>query len=540
MTHRPVSGSSLPRASGGVTMSDADWEKLCCEDDLKEGILAGFDLGKRRVVALRHNGAIHACSGKCTHYGAPLEQGFLKAHSITCPWHQARFDVTSGEMKAAPALDHLKHYETKVENGAVYVRLSMRARPSPKPETEHKIFAIVGAGAAGNAAAETLREEGFAGRIILISPETDLPYDRPSLSKDYLAGKAKPEWIPLRSREFYRERGIEFVQGRRATAVDADRRTVTLEGGEKLSWDSLLLATGGKPRPLGIPGETMKGVFLLRSFRDAEQIVNALEGARRVAVIGASFIGLEAAAALRQRKLEVSVIAPETVPLGKIFGEDIGAWLKGIHENQGVRFYLGRKPVEIAGSESVKGVRLDNGTEVAADLVVAGVGVSPILDYLSGTAMVNENSVPVDPRLRTSAPGVFAAGDIASVPYAPIGRRIRVEHWAVAERQGQHAARAMLGLAKPYDEIPFFWTRQYDMSLCYLGWAMSYDRIAYRGRIGEEGILAGYFEKGKLLAVASLRRSMELMILGELMKEGVPVSFDQFQNESLDFRTLIF
>ena len=372
-----------------------------------------------------------------------------------------------------------------------------------------------------------------------MSPEDDLPYDRPNLSKDYLAGKSKPEWIPLRSEEFYTDKNIEFIKARKVTAIDTKEHTATLNGGETLTWDRLLLASGSRPRSLNIPGENMKGVYLLRSRRDSEAIVRALAGARKAVVIGSSFIGLEVAAALRQRKLEVSIVAPEIVPLGKVFGEDIGIWLKGLHESQGVRFYMGRKPVEIVGSGSVSGVRLDDGSSLSADLVVAGIGVTPVLEYLSGTGIANENAVPVDAHLQTSADRVFAAGDIAAVPYAPLNRRIRVEHWVVAERQGQHAARSMLGLMRPYDEIPFFWTRQYEMSLCYIGWTVSFDRVAYRGTIGKEGILAGYYEKDKLHAVASLRRSMELGILGELLKAGRAVPFEQFEDEKLDLRTLL-
>jgi NADPH-dependent 2,4-dienoyl-CoA reductase/sulfur reductase-like enzyme/nitrite reductase/ring-hydroxylating ferredoxin subunit len=520
-------------------MSHNEWQKLAREDDLQEGVLSAFKLGKSKVIAIRHNGAIHVCAGECTHYSGPLEKGLLRGHIVTCPWHNARFDFRNGEMKAAPALDHLKCYETKVEDGVVYVRPVVRARPAVNLETTHLTYVIIGAGAAGNAAAETLREEGFSGRVILVSPENDLPYDRPTLSKDFLAGKAKPEWIPLRSSKFYADQKIEFIQGRKVTAIDGSTHTVTLDGGERIPWDRLLLATGSRPRPLGIPGENMKGVFLLRSRRDSEQIVSALEGARKAAVIGTGFIGMEVAASLRQRDLEVSVISPQTIPLGKVFGDDIGIWLKELHESQGVRFFMGKKPVEFVGSGKVGAVRLDDGSVIDADLVVAGIGVTPALEYLSGTAIVDENSVPVDSHLETLMAGVFAAGDIAAVPYAPLNRRIRVEHWVVAERQGQHAARAMLGMMKPFDEVPFFWTRQYDISLCYIGWAVTFDRVAYRGTISKEGILAGYYEKNKLRAVASLRRSLELIILGELLKAGTAVSFEQFENEKLDLRTLL-
>ncbi len=519
-------------------MAENEWQRLCSEGDLKESVPAAFDLGKNRVLAVRQGKIIHACGGKCTHYGAPLEQGFLRGHILTCPWHNAKFDITTGNMKTAPALGHLKHYETRIEGGGVYVRPVAAPAPRLRPETASRTILILGSGAAGNAAAETLRDEGFAGRLVLVSPEEALPYDRPNLSKDFLAGKAKPEWIPLHSRKFYDDRNIQFVKGK-ATTVDAAARAIMLDSGEKLSWDCLLLATGAKPRPLNIPGANRQGVFVLRSLVDSEEIVKALDGARSAVVVGASFIGLEAASALRQRGLEVCVVGPEEIPLGKVFGEQIGTWLKGIHESQGVRFHMGRTPVEVTGGGRVEGLKLDDGTLVTADVVIVGIGVTPALDYLPATGIVSENAVPVDSCLRTSWDGIFAAGDIAAVPYAPISRRIRVEHWAVAQRQGQHAARAMLGSSEPFSEIPFFWTRQHEMSLCYLGWAAAYDRIVFRGALGKEGFLAGFYEKDMLRAVASLRRSTDLNILGELLKDGIAVSPEEFADERKDLQAML-
>lgn len=520
-------------------MADTEWQKIVRDSELEEGVPAAFDLEKSKILLVRLQGSICACGAKCTHYGAPLDKGLLHGKISTCPWHNARFDVTSGRVEAAPALSHLKWYETKIENGDVYIRAKVRPAPESRPETAGQTFVILGAGAAGNAAAETLRDEGFAGRLILVSPEEDLPYDRPALSKDFLAGKSKSEWIPLHSRKFYDDRRIELLAGRRATAVDAGKRTVALDSGETLSWDRLLLATGGRPRSLRIPGKDLPGVFSLRSFRDAEAIAKQAGIAKSAAVVGAGFIGMEAASALRQRGLEVHLIAPEKAPLANIFGDEIGQWLKALHEGQGVKFRLGQKPVEIVGKGKVEGVRLDDGTLVAADLVVAGIGIEPVAEYLSGTNLVGDNGVPVDACLRTSIDGVFAAGDIAAVPYSPANQRIRVEHWAVAERQGQHAARAMLGSADPYRETPFFWTRQYDTSLCYAGWAKTCDRIAYRGKMDADGFLAGFYEKDRLLAVASVRRNMDFMILGELLREGVGISFDQFADEKIDLRNFL-
>ncbi len=375
--------------------------------------------------------------------------------------------------------------------------------------------------------------------MILISQENALPYDRPNLSKDYLAGKGKPEWLPLRSPGFYEERRIELKTGHKAISIDTGTRTVTLDSGDKLTGDRLLLATGGTPRSLQIPGNEKEGVFLLRSRRDAEAIMQAAERARSVVVIGASFIGLEVASALSQRNLQVSIVAPESLPLHRIVGEQIGVWLKAVHENHGVQLHLSRTPAEILGSGSVEAVMLDDGTVLEANLVVAGIGVTPALDYLAGTDLAQGSGIPVDACMKTSAEGIYAAGDIAAVPYGPVRQRIRVEHWVVAERQGQHAARAMLGSVEPYKEIPFFWTRQYDISLKYMGWARSFDKIAYRGRVGDEGFLAGFYDKDALLAAASFRRDVDLIIVGELLKAGVAIPFDRFADDKADLRSLL-
>ena len=518
---------------------DKGWQKLTEETKFVEGVPLAFPLDKGKVLGIRLDGVIYVCGGKCTHYGAPLEQGFLRGSIITCPWHTARFDVKSGRMEAAPALDHLKCYETKVENGDVYVLLAPKVPYAQKLDTVNRTFLIIGAGAAGNAAAETLRNEGFSGRVILISPEATLPYDRPNLSKEFLAGKAKPEWLPLRSPGFYEERRIELRTGHKVIGIDTGARAVALDNGERLTGDRLLLATGGRPRSLEIPGKEKEGVFLLRSRQDAEAIIQAVQRARSAVVIGASFIGLEVASALRQRNLEVSIVAPETLPLRRVFGERIGTWLKGIHEDHGVRLHLNRTVAEILGSSSVEAVMLEDGTVLEADLVVAGIGITPVLDYLAGTDLVKENGIPVDACLRTSVEGVYAAGDIAAVPYGPLGQRIRVEHWVVAERHGQHAARAMLGSTEPYKEIPFFWTRQYDISLGYLGWAKSFDKVAYRGNLGNEGFVAGFYQKDSLLAVASFRRNVDLIIVGELLKAGIAIPFEQFADDKADLRSLL-
>jgi len=520
-------------------MADAQWKKVANESDLKEGVPVAAKAGKDKILLVRLDGQIHAVGNQCPHYGAKLSDGAVVGHSVTCPWHGARFDVTTGRLEAAPALDHLAKYPVKIENGAVYVGEPKKTK-FPKIEgTDERAFVIVGGGAAGNAAAETLRREGFAGRILLLTAEADRPYDRPNLTKEYLTGEAKPEWMPLRSEKFYGLRQIELRTHARVTAVSPSERTVTLDGGEAVAFDALLLATGAAPRALDIPGMGLEGCFLLRSMADGRALTAAAAEASKAVVLGASFIGLEVAASLRQLGIEVHVVAPEAVPMARVFGERVGTRIQSLHEEQGVVFHLGQTAKEILGDGKVEAAAFSDGSRVDADLVVTGIGVVPVVDYLEGTGLVEDGAVPVDGRLRTKAEGIFAAGDIAVVPNARTGEPERIEHWVVAERQGQHAARAMLGSDAAYAEVPFFWTKQYDASIKYVGHARSYDRIAYRGDVDGGKFLAGYFQGGSLKAAASLGMGKEIIVLAEVLKAGTALSPEQLEHEATALAELL-
>ncbi len=520
-------------------MNATTWHKAALLSEVKEGQPAVVEVGEASVLLVRIDGQIHACAGKCTHYGAPLADGLLRGTVITCPWHNARFDVTSGRMVAPPALDHLTCYAVKVEAGAIYVR--PRSEPSeavePVAGTEDQQVVIVGAGAAGNAAAETLRREGFGGAIALVTTEPYGPYDRPNLSKDFLAGTAEPEWIPLRSDSYYAERDIALLTNHRVTRVDPGRSCVTFADGSQLGYDQLLLATGGTPRPLPVEGGDLEHVFLLRTLADAEAIIAALDGAENAVVIGAGFIGMEIAGALTERGLHVDVVALEEVPMARVFGEQVGRWLRGLHEAAGTTFHMNAQVATITGGNRVESVELADGRILPADVVVAGLGIRPAVDFLDGTGLVEEGVVPVDEHLQSGARYVYAAGDIAAVPDPRLGRRVRVEHWAVAQRQGQHAARMMLGRKEPYSEVPFFWTQQGGKSLNYAGIANNMDHIAVRGEIGGE-FLAGYYERGELRAVASLWRDIDFIAAMQILAAGKSLDPKQLEDESVDLREL--
>jgi len=514
-------------------METEKWTPLADEADLKPGQPIARTLDGKEILLVRAGHRIYACGAKCTHYGAPLNSGLIADHSITCPWHNSVFNVASGEMILPPALDHLPAYPVKIENGHIFVGSPAISPFPPLTARDPRTFVIIGAGAAGNAAAETLRRQAFAGRIIMITGEPDRPYDRPALSKDFLAGASKPQWLSLRSEKFYDQHQIELLTNSPVTAVDPDAHTVLCKSGEKIHFDRLLLATGGTPRKLDAPGTHLKNFFYLRSLADAKNILSAAQTAQKIVIIGSGLIGMEAAASLRAQNKEVHIVGRENSPLAHIFGDRVGRFFQHLHEQNGVKFLLAKTVREIVGEESVQAVVLSDGSRIDANLVIAGLGITPAVDFLKNTNLVENGAVPVDARLQTRIEGIFAAGDIALVPTAPSNKPIRSEHWVVAERQGQHAAHTMLGSPNPYREIPFFWTRQYEISLRYIGCPGEYDRIAYRGSVENGQFLAGFYAANTLTAVLAMRMDKEIIILSEMLKAGASIHPDHFEDQRI-------
>ena len=356
----------------------------------------------------------------------------------------------------------------------------------------------------------------------MLSADSSMPYDRPNLSKDYLAGNAPEEWIALRSPEFYREHRIELHLGARAMAIDVARREVQIENGSRHSYDALLIATGAEPMRLDVPGGNLPHVHYLRSLADSRAIIKKAQTAQRAVVIGASFIGLEVAASLRARKLEVHVVAPESIPMERVMGREIGGFVRHIHQEQGVRFHLGTT----AASIREENVTFTTGERLAADLVVVGIGVKPALGLAERAGLAIDRGIAVDEYLETSVPGIFAAGDLACWPDPHTGDKIRVEHWVVAERQGQTAARNMLGRREPFDAVPFFWSMHYDVPILYVGHAENWDTIEIDGRVEARDCRATYRRAGRVLAVATIGRDAE-NLRAELELERENSSGDQ-------------
>ncbi|HEY1301044.1 MAG TPA: FAD-dependent oxidoreductase, partial [Stellaceae bacterium] len=449
--------------------------------------------------------------------GGPLGEGLIVGDTVRCPWHHACFSLRSGEALAAPALSPVSCWRVERRDGRLFVREKTTPAPRrmPAPARPERML-IVGGGAAGFAAAEMLRREGYGGAITILSADEAAPYDRPNLSKDYLAGTAPEDWIPLRPEEWYAENTIELRRGTTATGLDPAGHRVLLGNGEAIAFTKLLLATGAEPVRLSVPGADAPHVRTLRSLADCRAIIAHASSGSRAVIVGASFIGLEAAAALRRRGVEVHVVAPEARPMERVMGAAFGDFVRALHETNGVHFHLGHTVSAVEGRQ----VRLDDGTRLDADLVLIGIGVRPRLDLAEKAGLTIDRGVVVNEYLETSAPDVFAAGDIARWPDPYSGERLRIEHWVVAERQGQTAARNMLGRRERYAAVPFFWTQHYDVSIDYVGHAAQWDQIEQNGDAGAHDVALRFRKDGRTLAVATIFRGRESLEAERAMEEG--------------------
>jgi NADPH-dependent 2,4-dienoyl-CoA reductase/sulfur reductase-like enzyme/nitrite reductase/ring-hydroxylating ferredoxin subunit len=466
--------------------------------------LLGHAQGEAVVVVRRGDDAF-AVGATCTHYGGPLSEGLVDGDTIRCPWHHACFSLRTGEALHAPALNDVACWSVERRADKLVV-LSKKETPKKQPSASHpKRIVVVGGGAAAQAAAEMLRREGYRGKIVMLSADPSPPVDRPNLSKDYLAGTAPEEWIPLRPPEFFAENEIELVTGKRVTAINPAAKIVVTESGQSHPYDVALLATGGEPVRLGIPGHDLPHVHYLRTLADSRAIIEASKSAKRAVIIGASFIGLEAAAALRARGVEVHAIAPEARPLEAVMGAEIGAFVRGLHEEHGVVFHL----EDTARSIDPDRVTLASGTAVPADLVVVGIGIKPNVELAEKAGIQVDRGVVVDEYLETSAKGVFAAGDIARWPDRHSGQKLRVEHWVVAERLGQVAAKNMLGQRVPCTIVPFFWSQHYDVQISYIGHAKRWDETAIAGSVAAKDCTVALRSGTKTLAVVTIGRDKQ-------------------------------
>lgn len=491
--------------------------------DLTSGVPAGEiaegqtllgHAGGEAVVVARSGGKLFAIGARCTHYGGPLHEGLVVDGTIRCPWHHAAFDLANGRMVRPPALRDLPCWSVAERDGMaivtgkvnplVAVAESHRDSQSGKPST----VIILGAGAAGTVAAVTLRREGFDGAVTLVDALDATPTDRPNLSKDYLAGNAPEDWLPLFPDSFYEENRIELLLGHRVAEIDTNAREIVFENGSRRRFDALLIATGAEPIRLDLP-EAGQPVHYLRTLADSRTIIERAKNAKRAVVIGASFIGLEVAASLRTRGLDVTVVAPESIPLERILGAELGRFILGVHGQHGVAFRLGQTVAAITET----GVTTSGGEHLPADIVVAGVGVRPNIALAEKAGLATDKGILVNEFLETSVPGIYAAGDVAKWPDPHTGERIRVEHWVVAERQGQCAARNIVRASsltrERFDAIPFFWSAHYDVAIGYVGHAQKWDATDVSGDLASNDGTVKFRAGGRVLATATIFRDRE-------------------------------
>lgn len=502
-------------------------------------------VGETDVLLIRRGDTFTALHPHCTHYGAPLVDGALSGDRIVCPWHHACFSASTGDQEEPPGIDSLESYEVRVDGNDVVVRVP--EEPSghrvlatgKRDEKDARTFVVLGGGAAGEYALEGLREKGFGGRLVLISREEELPCDRPNCSKDYLQGNAPEEWMFLRDESFYDGIDVERMLGRTVVQLDAAAKRLTFEDGDELAFDGIVVCTGGAPRKLPVDGTDLEGVHVLRSYDDARSILHEGQEAEHAVVVGASFIGMEAAFSLKQLGIEsVTVVAPETVPFAAAFGERIGRRIQKLHESNGIDFRLGHTVERFAGDGRIGNVHLDDGEVLDADLVVVGIGVRPATDFIEGLELADDGAVVVDDTLK-AADGVYAAGDIAQFPYWLADEPVRIEHWRLACQHGRLAGHNLAGEEKPYRSIPFFWTAHFGTNIRYVGHAENWDEVIYQGDPDEGAFLAFYVRDETVVAAAGTGRDREMAAVEELLRRRMIPSPEKLRGGDVDFMELL-
>ena len=463
------------------------------------------------VLLARRGSEIFAVGATCSHYSAPLVDGAVFGTELRCPWHHACFDLQTGEPTRAPALLPIATWNVERRDGRIFVTSKKSTGPS-KVSTKQGVrsVGIVGSGPAGNAVAEMLRRRGFDGTITMFAAEPAAPVDRPNLSKDYLAGTAPEEWMTLPGAE-----DVALIN-KRVTKLDAASRTLTIDDGTKQSFDAIVLATGCDVIKLPLPGSDATHVYYLRTLADSRAIIAAAQSGKRAVILGASFIALEVAASLRARNVDVTIVGPEAVPLGRILGDEVGTWIRGLHQSHGVQFKLGMTAAAIERDH----VKLADGSSLPADFVVIGVGVRPNVALAEAAGLEVDKGIVVDEFLCTSANGIYAIGDVARWPERISGRKLRVEHFVVAERHGQIAAENIVGLRKPYRDVPFFWSAHYDIALAYVGNAPHFDSVEVRGSLSDAHALVAYRKQGRVQAVATVFLDRESLAIEHAMERG--------------------
>jgi NADPH-dependent 2,4-dienoyl-CoA reductase/sulfur reductase-like enzyme/nitrite reductase/ring-hydroxylating ferredoxin subunit len=488
--------------------------------DVPENRGLEVQIGQTKIVLLRVGDQLRAFQGECPHAGAPLADGALCHGRLICPWHKAAYRIEDGALCEPPSLDSLKRYPLEVREGEVWVDDQPMSDAHTPPADDERTFAIVGAGAAGTACAAALREKGFGGRIVLIDREPEAGYDRTVLSKFVIAGEMPPQEVPpLRDASFYQTQRIEQLHGEVAR-LDCANKTLHLVDGQTLSYDAALLATGGTPKPLAVPGADLPQVFLLRSRDQAQRILDAAKPGQKALIIGDSFIAMESASALREYGLDVTVLARHAVPFAKQFGESVGKAIRARHQAHGVVYHTDGEVVRIEGTDKVEAVHLDNGQRLPADLVLVGIGVTPATEAFADLPKAKDQSLQVDGGMCVTD-GLWAVGDIATFPLN--GQPQRIEHWRLAQQQARIAASNMLGGDEHYLDVPYFWTWHFGKNYDYLGHAESWDEVEFKGDPNHPPFIGLFSKNGVVAAAVACDRERAMAMLAERMKQPLPV-----------------
>ena len=471
----------------------------------------------KKILLVRDGDAVHAYAAECPHAGGPLEEGALCNGKIICPWHKGAFDMSTGEVLEPPALVALDRYPVTVTGDDVMVSPEKLPEPVRSAVEKHAHHVVLGAGAAGAAACAALRQSGFSGRITLVGEEAYVPYDRTSLSKFVLSGEMAAADVPtLLAPDWLAQHAVERIVAK-VVSLDVSKRTIRFDNDDGLIYDAALLATGSVPKVPPISGHDLAGVYVLRNRDHAAALVDAIDKTSKVAILGSSFIGLEAASSLRKRGAQVTVISPDTVPFAKQFGERVGTMFRELHEHNGVAFRLGEKVKSLEGDAGhVKTAVLESGDHVEADVVLVGTGVTPATGFVEGLTLHKDGGVIVDAGMQ-AAPGLYAAGDVAVFPLHAGQAPLRIEHWRVAQQHARIAAQNMCGASSHYASVPYFWTYHFGKQFEYLGHANEWDDVVIDGKLDEQQFAAFYVKGDNVVAVLACDRDMQTAHLIEAM-----------------------
>ncbi|XP_067221820.1 apoptosis inducing factor mitochondria associated 4 isoform X1 [Chanodichthys erythropterus] len=519
-------------------------EMVCLESDLQDGQMKQVEVDQHKILLVRNKGEFVAVGGLCTHYGAPLIKGALVGDRVRCPFHGACFNTKTGDIEEFPGLDSLPTFKVRVEGGKVYVttdkkKLNKRVKKmcGRVPGVSHTVV-LIGGGPASLQCAETLRQNDYGGRIILVTKDEQLPLDKTKLSK---AMNIDIEKVLLRQSDFLQHHGIEVWTKKEVKSVDTEAKSLTFKDGTVQHYDQLLISTGGRARPLQCPGAELENVKLLQSYKDATEIHHMSAGNKAV-VVGTSFIGMEVAAYLSDKAVSVSVIGSSKVPFQSSLGPAIGKMTMQMLEEKNVKFYTCNGVAEIRGENGkVKEVVLKNGEVLPADIVIVGIGVIPNSDFLKRTSVEidSRNAVVVDKFMKTNVPDVFAAGDVVSFPLPLVGhKRVNIGHWQLAQAHGRIAGLSMLNQQVAINTVPYFWTMLLGKSIRYTGYGEGYTDIVFKGRTEERKFLAFYIKDEEVVAAASLNFDPAVARLAEMLLMGKRITKAQAQSDDLSWLQL--